>query len=196
MTASVERVFYSCSRCNDEHRTVEQREAAERAAVEAVRLENALLAPKQIRKLREELGLTTEQLGDLLYGIPRTIVEGWEKGRYVQNRDVNAMLLKLEDPDYLRERAARAGVVLPEPEVPVEDADAGEGGALETNVSEAFAAETFVADASESPGDESPAIEDGDIENHTGSPLTERATDDDQSESDALRDDPAAGSPR
>lgn len=152
MTASVERVFYSCSRCNDEHRTVEQREAAERAAVEAVRLENALLAPKQIRKLREELGLTTEQLGDLLYGIPRTIVEGWEKGRYVQNRDVNAMLLKLEDPDYLRERAARAGVVLPEPEVPVEDADA--------------------------------------------SPLTERATDDDQSESDALRDDPAAGSPR
>lgn len=123
MTASVERVFYSCSRCEEEHRTVEQREAAERAAVEAVRLEHSLLQPRQIRRLREELGLTTEQLGDLLYGIPRSIVEGWEKGRYVQNREVNAMLLKLEDPEFLRERAARSGVVLPEPTT-VEEADA------------------------------------------------------------------------
>ena len=71
MSATVERVFYRCSRCDDEHRTVEQREAAERAAVDAVRVEHALLAPRQIRQLRESLGLTTEQLGDLLYGVLR-----------------------------------------------------------------------------------------------------------------------------
>lgn len=116
MTTTVDRVFYRCSRCDDEHRTVEQRELAERAAVEAVRAEHDLLPPREVRQLRERLGLTSEQLGDLLYGMPRTIVEGWEKGRYVQNREVDAMLRRLEDPEYLRERAARAGVILPEPE--------------------------------------------------------------------------------
>jgi len=123
MSTTVERVFFRCSRCEDEHRTVEQREIAERAAVEAVRTEHNLLPPRQVRQLREKLGLTSEQLGDLLYGIPRTIVEGWEKGRYVQNREVDAMLRRLEDPEFLGERAARAGVTLPQP---VEDQTSAE----------------------------------------------------------------------
>lgn len=131
MSATVERVFFRCSRCDDEHRTVEQREAAEKAAVEAVRQEHNLLAPREIRQLRERLGLTTEQMGELLYGTPRTIVEGWEKGRYVQNRDVDAMLRRLEDPEFLRERAARAGVVLPEPQAPEATSSEGDAAAVE-----------------------------------------------------------------
>ncbi len=114
MVTTVERVFFRCSRCNDETRTVEQREAAEQAAVLAIRAQHALLQPRQLRQLRERLGLTTAQLGDLLYGVPKTIVEGWEKGRYVQNRDTDAMLRRLEDETFLRDRAARSGVVLPE----------------------------------------------------------------------------------
>lgn len=151
MTATVDRVFYRCSRCDDEHRTVEQREAAERAAVDAVRVEHALLAPRQIRQLRESLGLTTEQMGDLLYGIPRTIVEGWEKGRYVQNREVNEMMRRLEDPEFLRERAARAGVTLPEPAVDAEGAEpaASAGNEDDTDMQQAHAEQASHPDESQ-----------------------------------------------
>ena len=113
MSAEVRREFYRCAKCADEQRTVEQREAAERAAVERIRAAHALLTPKEIRQLRESLGLTPAQLGDLLYGTPRGIVEGWERGRYLQNRETDALLRSLRDRETLERRAAKAGVVLP-----------------------------------------------------------------------------------
>lgn len=116
MTAAVERVLFRCDRCGDERRTVEQREQAEHAAVAAMRAQHGLLEPREIRQLRERLGLTHEQLGDLLYGVPSGIVRGWERGRYVQNPEVDTLIRALEDPDTLQQRAARAGVALPTPE--------------------------------------------------------------------------------
>lgn len=113
MAATVDRAFYRCDRCADERRTVEQRESAEQGAVAAMRAEHALLAPKEIRQLRDRLGLTPQQLGELLYGIPRGIVEGWERGRYLQNPQVDALLRSLADRETLERRAARAGVALP-----------------------------------------------------------------------------------
>jgi DNA-binding transcriptional regulator YiaG len=113
MSAEVRREFYRCAKCADEQRTVEQREAAERAAVERIRAAHALLTPKEIRHLRESLGLAPAQLGDLLYGTPRGIVEGWERGRYLQNRETDALLRSLRDRETLERRAAKAGVVLP-----------------------------------------------------------------------------------
>jgi DNA-binding transcriptional regulator YiaG len=115
MSAQVERAFYRCSKCGDEQRTVEQREAAEQAAVAAMRAAHALLAPREIKVLRESLGLTPQQLGDLLYGTPRGVVEGWEKGRYLQNRETDALLRSLTDRETLELRAAKAGVALPDP---------------------------------------------------------------------------------
>jgi len=115
MTARVERAFFRCGKCGDEQRTVEQREAAEQAAVAWLRQEHGLLAPKAIRQLRERLGLTPAQLGELLYGVPAGVVEGWERGRYLQNRDADALLRSLEQRDELERRAAKAGVVLPAP---------------------------------------------------------------------------------
>ena len=115
MTAKVERAFFRCGKCGDEQRTVEQREAAEQAAVASLRQEYGLLAPRAIRQLRERLGLTPAQLGELLYGVPAGVVEGWERGRYLQNRDADALLRRLEDRDELERRAARAGVALPTP---------------------------------------------------------------------------------
>ncbi|MBV9881333.1 MAG: hypothetical protein JO180_12590 [Gemmatirosa sp.] len=117
MSAEVERELYRCSKCADEQRTVEQREAAEKTAVERIRAHHVLLAPKEIRHLREAIGLTPAQLGDLLYGTPRGIVEGWERGRYLQNRDTDALLRSLRDRETLERRAAKAGVVLPVPEL-------------------------------------------------------------------------------
>ena len=124
MSAEVERELYRCSKCGDEQRTVEQREVAERAALERIRAEHTLLAPKEIRHLRESLGLTPTQLGELLYGTPRGVVEGWERGRYLQNRETDALLRSLRDRETLERRAAKAGVALPVPEL-LASVDAG-----------------------------------------------------------------------
>lgn len=117
MPATVEAGVLRCSACGDEHRTVEQREAAEQAAIAHVRARHGLMTAREIRQFRDRLGLTTEQMGDLLYGVPRSVVEGWERGRYVQNPEVDVMLRSFADRDVLVARAARAGIALPAPPV-------------------------------------------------------------------------------
>jgi DNA-binding transcriptional regulator YiaG len=117
MQAQVPRDLFRCAKCGDEQRTVEQRDAAERLAVEQMRAEHGLLAPREVRRLREALGLTLVQLGELLYGVPKGIVEGWERGRYLQNREADALLRSLADRETRERRAARAGVALPAPPV-------------------------------------------------------------------------------
>jgi DNA-binding transcriptional regulator YiaG len=116
MSASVERELFRCDRCGDEQRTVEQRETAETKALESIRETNALLTPREIRQLRERIGLTAEQLGALLYGTPRGVVEGWERGRYLQNRETDALLRSFNDREVVQARAAKCGVVLRTPE--------------------------------------------------------------------------------
>ncbi len=113
MAAEVDRQFYRCEKCAHENRTIEQRDLAERTATEKIRLQHNLLAPKAIRQLRESLGLTVPQMAELCYGTPKGIVEGWEKARYLQNREADALLRSLLDPATLERRAAKAGVTLP-----------------------------------------------------------------------------------
>ena len=118
MTAEVEREFFHCDKCGHDSRTIDQREAAEKTAIERIRTEHGLLTPRGIRHLREGLRLTTAQFSDLCYGTPRGIVEGWEKGRYLQNRTADALMRSLTDRETLEKRAAMAGVTLPvHPEV-------------------------------------------------------------------------------
>jgi putative zinc finger/helix-turn-helix YgiT family protein len=117
MSAEVERGLYRCGKCGDEQRTVEQREAAEREALERIRAEHRLLTPREVRQLRESLGLTAAQVGELLYGVPKGVVEGWERGRYLQNREADALLRGLLDRATLERRAAKAGVTLPAPDL-------------------------------------------------------------------------------
>ncbi len=114
MSAEVERGFFRCDRCGDVQRTLEQRDVAEKTAIDHIRTKHQLLTPREIRQLREGLGLTSQQLADLCYGSPRGVVEGWEKGRYLQNRDADALLRSLTDRTVLEARAAKAGVTLPE----------------------------------------------------------------------------------
>jgi putative zinc finger/helix-turn-helix YgiT family protein len=111
MAAEVDRDFFRCEKCGHEQRTIEQRDAAEKSATEQIRAANGLLSPKEIRQLREELGLTSAQLADVCYGTPRGIVAGWEKGRYLQNREADALLRSLRDPAVFEYRIGRAGVV-------------------------------------------------------------------------------------
>jgi putative zinc finger/helix-turn-helix YgiT family protein len=116
MAAEVTREFFRCEKCGHENRTIDQRDAAEKMATERIRAEYELLAPKGIRQLRESLGLTIAQFAELCYGTPKGIVEGWEKGKYLQNREADALIRSLADRETLERRAAKAGVVLPVPE--------------------------------------------------------------------------------
>ena len=115
MAAEVERGFFRCEKCGHEQRTIDQRDAAEKMAIERIRATYDLLTPRAIRQLRESLGLTVPQMAELCYGTPKGIVEGWEKGKYLQNREADALLRSLEFPDTLARRAAKAGVTLPAP---------------------------------------------------------------------------------
>ncbi len=126
MSAEVERGLYRCDRCGDEQHTLEQREAAEQAAIARIRAEHDLLEPREIRALRTSLGLTTAQFAELVYGTPKGIIEGWERGRYVQNVEADRFIRSLADPDILRQRAARAGITLPDPNAEKEGASASE----------------------------------------------------------------------
>ncbi len=113
MSARVDRAMYRCDKCGDKQHTVEQREEAEREAILTMRTEHRLLTGKEIRHFRESIGLSTAQMADLLHGLPKGIVEGWEKGRYLQSPAVDAMLRTLADPDERERRAAKAGLLLP-----------------------------------------------------------------------------------
>ncbi len=115
MSTTVPRVVYRCDRCGDEQFTVEQRELVEKSALAAIRAAHGLLSPREIKALRERLGLTPTQLGELVYGVPKGLIEGWEKGRYLQNREADALLRSLEDREVLERRATVAGVSLPVP---------------------------------------------------------------------------------
>lgn len=113
MTARVDRAMYKCDKCGDRQHTVEQREDAEREAILTMRSQHTLLTGKEIKQFRESIGLTTAQLGELLHGLPKGIVEGWEKGRYLQSPTVDAMLRSLTDRDERERRAVKAGLILP-----------------------------------------------------------------------------------
>ncbi len=113
MTARVDRAMYRCDKCGDRQHTVEQREEAEREAVLTMRSQHALLTAREIRHFRESIGLTPAQLGELLHGLPKGIIEGWEKGRYLQSPAVDAMLRTLTDRAERERLASRAGLVLP-----------------------------------------------------------------------------------
>lgn len=113
MTARVDRAMYKCDKCADRQHTVEQREEAEREAILTMRTQHHLMTGKEIRHFRESVGLSTAQMGELLHGLPKGIVEGWEKGRYLQSPAVDAMLRSLAEPDERERRALRAGFVLP-----------------------------------------------------------------------------------
>jgi len=113
MSARVDRAMFKCDKCGDRQHTVEQREEAEREAILTMRSAHSLLTGKEIRHFRESFGLTTTHFGELLHGLPKGIVEGWEKGRYLQSPTVDAMIRTLADREERERRAIRASLTLP-----------------------------------------------------------------------------------
>jgi HTH-type transcriptional regulator/antitoxin MqsA len=66
-------------------------DATLRRASEAIRREEGLLMPDEIRGIRHHLGLTQEAFEKLLGVGPKTVVR-WEKGTVFQNRSTDSLL--------------------------------------------------------------------------------------------------------
>jgi putative zinc finger/helix-turn-helix YgiT family protein len=76
-----------CRNCG----TVVMVDAANRAVSDALRAAAALLTPAQIRKNREDLGLTQKQLASHL-GVADATVSRWETGAQIQQRSLDRLL--------------------------------------------------------------------------------------------------------
>ncbi len=105
----------SFERCNGECREVYfapgEMDAAMRRASEAIRLEEGLLLPDEIKAFRKRVGLTQPQMEDLIGAGPKTVVR-WEKGTVIQNGATDTLLRLLRDvPEALRHKLASKGIV-------------------------------------------------------------------------------------
>lgn len=94
----VSQTFFRCDSCAEERQTLEQLGEARRVAAGAVRDRDRLLAPSEVRRIRDvRLGLTQTQLEDAL-GLGEKTVVRWETGRVLQPKATDD-LLRLLDRD-------------------------------------------------------------------------------------------------
>lgn len=102
-SAVVEDEFMRCEACAEEYYAPGQMDAVQRRASAAIREQEGLLLPEEIRAIREDLGLSQADFERLLGVGPKTVVR-WEKGTVFQNKATDA-LLRLVGAD--RENARR-----------------------------------------------------------------------------------------
>lgn len=111
LTATVERRVMRCNSCEVERRSPDQVEGDYLATMAAIRETHGLLTHGEIRRIREALGVTSDEF-DALLGLPSGISRGWETQRHLQNKVADARIRALQDVEYAREVAAGARVTL------------------------------------------------------------------------------------
>ena len=105
--------FSYCKACEDAYYEPGHMDATLRRASEAIRREEGLLTPDQIRGIRQTLGLTQDAFEKLLGVGPKTVVR-WEKGTVFQNRSTDSLLRVVgAHPESARFLARLHGVDLP-----------------------------------------------------------------------------------
>lgn len=90
-SAVVQDEFMRCPACAEEFYLAGQMDAVQRRASAAIREEEGLLLPEEIRAIREGLGLSQADFERLLGVGPKTVVR-WEKGTVFQNKATDALL--------------------------------------------------------------------------------------------------------
>lgn len=101
-SAVVRDEFMRCPVCAEEFYLPGQMDAVQRRASAAIRDEEGLLLPEEIRAIREGLGLSQADFERLLGVGPKTVVR-WEKGTVFQNKATDALLRLLRaDRENLR----------------------------------------------------------------------------------------------
>lgn len=104
--------FLRCSGCGETFYLPGQMDATLRLASEAIRREEGLLTPAEIRAIRTRLGLSQHAFEQLLGVGPKTVVR-WEKGLVFQNRATDSLLrVVAEFPEVVRFLARLHGVPL------------------------------------------------------------------------------------
>lgn len=111
LTATVERRVMRCSKCEVERRSPDQVENDYLATMAAIREKHGLLTHQEIRRIRESLGVTSDEF-DALIGLPTGISKGWETQRHLQNATADARVRALQDVEYAKGVAVGARVTL------------------------------------------------------------------------------------
>lgn len=111
----VEAEVSRCSRCGEILLAAGQMREMQRRAAEIARQEDGLLAPAEIRALRERYQLSQEAFERLIKADPKTVTR-WERGTVCQNGTADTLMRLLRDEPAIAVRlAAERGVELQQP---------------------------------------------------------------------------------
>jgi HTH-type transcriptional regulator/antitoxin MqsA len=115
-TVLVEDTFYRCDHCGETFYDFAMADESFRRAAAAVRCEDGLLAPDEIREIRAMYGLTQAALEKLIGSGEKTVVR-WERGSVAQNATADTLLRVLRDhPEVVAKLAERRKVKVTLPE--------------------------------------------------------------------------------
>lgn len=104
--------YSKCVTCGEEFFSQAQSRAASKAAVSAQRAHAAYLTPYEILAIRKKLGVTQEELQNILKLGKKSVVR-WEAGTVCQSRAADQLLRQIAvDSDLLLRLAREAGVKL------------------------------------------------------------------------------------
>jgi len=104
-----------CSDCGEILLAAGQMREMQRRAAEIARQEDGLLAPAEIRALRESYQLSQEAFERLIKAGPKTVTR-WERGTVCQNGTADTLMRLLRDePNLVARLAAERGVEIRQP---------------------------------------------------------------------------------
>lgn len=108
-TVTVSDEYDRCDACGEGFYAPGQMDRLQQRAAAAIRTEDGLLTPAEIRAIRQELGLSQSGLEQLL-GVGAKTVVRWERGTVVPNRATDNLLRIIQAvpgvPEFLRSRSA------------------------------------------------------------------------------------------
>ena len=115
-TVLVDDTFYRCDNCGETFYDGNMAAESFRRAAAAIRREDGLLAPEEIRQLRAMYGLSQASLERLINAGEKTVVR-WERGMVAQNATADTLLRVLRShPDVVAWLASQRGVKVTLPE--------------------------------------------------------------------------------
>jgi HTH-type transcriptional regulator/antitoxin MqsA len=107
--------FYRCSSCGEEYYDGFQAQEHNRRTAAAIRAEDGLLQPEEVRAIRSGYGLSQAGLEKLIGSGEKTVVR-WENGTVAQNATADTLLRVLRDhPEVVARLAEERGVRLRAP---------------------------------------------------------------------------------
>lgn len=113
--------FYRCSSCGEMFYDGFMAEEHDRRAAAAIRREDGLLEPDEVRAIRTRYGLSQAGLETLIGSGEKTVVR-WEKGSVAQNATADTLLRVLRDhPEVVAKLAEERGVRVRLPKPPAQE---------------------------------------------------------------------------